>query len=223
MPINEDERAQVASRIRFLIGQQGLSQAAFARKLGIDPGNMSNYLNGRLPVTPGLINRIAADMGVSKHWLATGYGLPFEKETDYCGAELPPSRTPIYNIDVTAGTRELSREFTSERIMGYMDLPQLSPDTVIVRVNGDSMEPEILDGSFVAIRTVSDPTTIFWGQIYVVVLDDFRLVKHVRRATDDAFVILRSANGAYDDMLIERSKIRRLYMVEAVLNLSIRC
>lgn len=216
------DQAAVAARIKFIMQQQRMSQAQFARKLGMDPANMSKHLNGHLPITQGLINRIAVDMGVSKRWLAHGDDLPFAKDCPVA-LDLAPRRTPIYDIDVTAGCAELAREFTDDRIIGSMLLPQLSPDAVIVRVNGNSMEPEILDGSFIAIRTVSDLDTIFWGQTYVVVLDDYRMVKHLRRHPDPARVILRSANPDYDDIDIPRLKIKRLYLVEAILNLRIRC
>ena len=56
----------VIGRIRYLISQSRLTQANFSKRLGIDPTNMSKHLNGRLPITEGLINRIAVDMGVSK-------------------------------------------------------------------------------------------------------------------------------------------------------------
>lgn len=220
---NESDSAAITERIKFLMEHQRLTQAQFAKKLGMDPANLSKHLNGRLPITHGLINRIAVDMGVSKRWLSTGDDLPFAKDAVGTAAHDGPRRTPIYDIDVTAGCAELSREFTADRIIGSMYLPQLSSDAVIVRVNGDSMEPEIYDGSFVAIRTVSDMDTIFWGQIYVVVLDDYRMVKHVRRNADPAKVTLHSANPAYDDMEIPRSKIRNLFMVQAILNCHIRC
>lgn len=217
----EIDQAAVVARIKFLMQQQRLSQARFARKLSMDPANMSKHLNGRLPITQGLINRIAVDMGVSKRWLTMGDDLPFAKRA---GSEPSgPHRTPIYDIDVTAGSRELSREFTADRIIGSMHVPQLSADSVIVRVNGDSMEPEVPDGAFVAIRTISDTDVVFWGQIYVVVLDDYRMVKYLRRHKDPDMVVLHSANPQYDDIELPRSKIRNLFMVEAVLSLKIRC
>lgn len=221
---NLADHGSVAARIKFLMQQKRMSQAQFARKLGIDPANMSKHLNGHLPITSGLINRIAVDMGVSKRWLTTGDDLPFAKDCASTALTASgPRRIPIYDIDVTAGCAELSRQFTDDRIIGSIHLPQVSPDSVMVRVNGDSMEPEIHDGSFVAIRTVSDLGTIFWGQIYVVVLDDYRMVKFVRRHSDPRYVVLHSANASYDDMEIERDKIRRLYMVEMVLNVKLRC
>lgn len=219
----EYDAAAVAGRIRFIMQQQRLSQAQFARKLGMDPANLSKHLTGRLPITAGLINRIAVDMGVSKRWLSTGADLPFAKDSAIGSKELIHPRIPIYDIDVTAGRAELSLEFTDDRIIGSMHLPQVSEDAAIVRVNGNSMEPEICDGAFIAIRTISDMDVIFWGQIYVVVLDDYRMVKHVCRHGDASKVILHSANSAYDDIEVARDKIRRLYLVEAVMNLKIRC
>lgn len=230
--------SEIIGRIRFLIDTMGMSQGQFARRLGIDPANISKHLNGRLPITKGLVNRIAADMGVSKHWLAYGEGVPFPKSEDVegggCGRltgeegcspypRISDNAIPVYDIDVTAGNRELSREFTSDRIIGYVNIPEVRRGTSVVRVNGDSMMPSICDGAFVAIRPVTDVSCIFWGQIYVVVLDDFRVVKHVRRHPDPSMVILRSENPLYDDMEIARSKIRKLYIVESILNVKIQC
>ncbi len=210
--------SEIIGRIKFLIDTMGMSQGQFARRLGIDPANISKHLNGRLPITNGLVNRIAVDLGVSKHWLASGEGVPFPKSADD-----RDNTTPVYDIDVTAGSLELSREFTSDRIIGYVNIPEVRRGTSIVRVNGDSMMPAIYDGAFVAIRPVTDVSCIFWGQIYVVVLDDFRVVKYVRRHPDPSMVILHSENPLYDDMEIERSKIRKLYIVESILNVKIQC
>ena len=231
------DQAAVASRIKFLITKLSLSQASFARKLGMDPANMSKHLTGRNPISRGLINRIAVDLGVSKLWLAYGEGVPFAKESSVAETDVfeddelgvdgvsvnASTGAPVYDIDVTAGSVELSREFTSDRIVGFIDLPEMRPGTAIVRVNGDSMTPTIQDGAFVAIRPVSDMSCIFWGQIYVIVLDDFRMVKHVRRHKDPTMVILHSANPDYDDMEIKRSKIRKLYVVESILNMKQQC
>lgn len=212
----------VIERIRFIIDNQRISQAAFAARIGMNPANLSKHLNGRLPITSGLINRIAVDMGVSKSWLASGSGVPYPKEQE---TQSPGSMAgiPVYDIDVTAGSAELSRQFTSEHIIGSMNLPGVSQGCAVVRVNGDSMEPEINNGSYVAIRPISDTSCIFWGQIYVIVLDDFRMVKHLRRHPDPSMVILRSANPAYDDMEIPLHKIRKLYLVETILNLRTQC
>lgn len=226
------DQAATAERIRHLMKLLGMSQADFARRIGVSASNMSKHLSGRLPVTPGLINRIALDYGVSRQWLTTGTELPFAKsQPDHAMliADTPRPAgagrgVPVYDLDVTAGFGELSRMFTSDRVMGYVDLPQLgSSDNVrIVRVSGDSMEPTIANGGFVALREVQS-STIFWGQIYVVILEDYRMVKILRRHPDSTKLILHSVNPAYDDMEVSRSEVIGFYLVEAILNYSQRC
>lgn len=231
----------VIGRIRHLISISNLSQAEFARRIGVDPSNLSKHLSGRFPVTEGLINRIVADFGVAKPWLHDGAGIPFPRPshattvdsdsieeieacmpTDTCG--IADTMLPVYDIDVTAGTAELSRMLTDDRIVGRVNLPQLNPDDIIVRVSGDSMSPTIQNGGYIAIRPIRDTSIIFWGQIYVVVLDDYRLVKFLRRChNDESMVVLHSDNAAYDDMEIRRSDIRNLFIVDAILNFDLRC
>ncbi|MCI9042427.1 MAG: helix-turn-helix transcriptional regulator [Muribaculaceae bacterium] len=222
----------IVGRIRHLIHLMRLRQGAFAARISLDPGNFSKVLSGTLPVTSGLINRIVADLGVSKPWLTDGQGVPFERPSEATDLPMPTPAAhlagpcagiPVFDIDVMAGTGELSRLFTADRVIGHVDMPNLHADSAIVRVNGDSMSPVIKDGGYVAIRPVGELRYIFWGQIYVIVMDDYRLVKYLRRhPSDPGLVVLRSANHDYDDMEVERSDIRRLFLVEAIINYDIR-
>lgn len=212
----------IVKRIKFLIEKLNLNQTKFARIINLDPANLSKHLNGKLPITSGLVNRIAADFQVSKQWLATGEGMPFEKERDGLQAA-SGAQVPIYDVDVTAGCAELSREFTTDRIIGSIMMPAMKPGSVIVRVSGDSMYPDIPDGAYIAVRQVKDPDCIFWGQIYVVVLDDYRMVKRVRRNADPEYITLCSSNPLYDPLDLPRCKVRSMYIVEAILNLKLQC
>jgi len=224
--------SEIIARLRWLISQSRMSQAQFARRIGIDPANLSKHLSGRLPITEGLINRVVADIGVSKQWLRDGVDVPYPKpihasdmtpESREIRKTAPRSGVPVYDIDVTAGFGNLSQMFTEDKVMGFVDLPDFVDSRCrIVRVSGDSMEPTIANGGFVALREINS-NTIFWGQIYVVILDDYRMVKVIRRHADSSKVILHSFNPAYDDMEINRDEIRGCYLVEAILNCSLRC
>ena len=230
MPQDKEHHPTVEDRIRYLISQSHLSQAKFAHRLGISPANLSKYLSGKLPISSGLINRIVADMGVSKLWLSDGCGVPYERPSHHNVMDIRPVATasshsvPIYDIDVTAGCVDLSRLLTDDRIMGAISLPDIGPDCAIVRVKGNSMTPVINSGGFVAIRRISNTECIFWGQIYVIMLEDYRMVKYLRRhPRDTSKVILRSANPDYDDMVVSRKDILGLYLVETILNFDVRC
>lgn len=217
---------EIIGRLRHIMTLKHLSQRGLARLLRLDPSNLSKVLTGKLPFTEGLVNRIVADLGVSKPWLRDGEGLPFEKETvtrdiAVCTDVTPTCEcagVPVYDIDVTAGRRSLEQIFSETRPVGMMNIPELPSDAQLVKVRGDSMSPRINNGGYVAIRHIRDPRNIFWGQIYVVQLDEFRMIKYVRRHPDPSMVILHSDNPAYDDMDVARADIRALYIVEAILN-----
>ena len=187
-------------------------------------------MNGRLPLSHALINRIVVNLGVSKQWIESGTDVPFGKQNALPITTIAPSDvqtidlgTPVYDIDVTAGALPRAQMFADELVVGHINLPDIiSPNCRIVRVSGDSMSPVIRNGDYIAVRELSNSNHIFWGQIYVVMLDDFRLVKYVRRHTDPNLVILRSENPNYDDMEISRFDIRELMMVQNIIHLDTR-
>jgi phage repressor protein C with HTH and peptisase S24 domain len=223
-----DTSASVIDRIRYLITLMRKTQAQFGELIDIDPSNMSKLMSGRIRVTDRMINRIVVNLGVSKEWLTQGTDVPFPRVSSHdvptlngSGARIsdyPANGAPIYDIDVAAGKQELSRMFTIDRVVGYMNLPTIESQYPIVHVSGDSMSPKICNGSYIQIRPISEDSPIFWGCIYVVVLEDYRLVKIVRRHADRNKVILHSLNPQYDDMEIDRVDILKLYLVVAVIN-----
>lgn len=223
-----DQSATVVDRIKYLIKINHKTQAEFGKLINVDATNMSKMLNGHTPVTDGILNRIVVNLGVSKQWLLDGSDVPYAKSTNTpavlnSGARMELSRVgaPVYEIDVTAGSRELSSLFTTERVIGRLNMPGISSDHPIVRVSGDSMSPRIANNSYIQIREINDVNTIFWGSIYVVVLEDYRMVKQVRRHSDPSKVILHSLNPDYDDMEISRSQIMSMYLVESIFNYDI--
>lgn len=220
----------IIERIKYLIREMRMTQGEFAEKIGCDQSNLSKHLNGKLPISEALINKIVINMGVSKAWLKDGSDIPFAKHSSSSVPNLVVEEnelkamkgTPIYDIDVTAGGQCRSMLFADEYIVGAVNIPNISPDCRIVRVSGDSMSPVIKSGDLIAVRELSNLSQIFWGHIYVVVLDDYRMVKYVRRHDDPEKVILRSENPKYDDIEVNRSEILDLLVVQNVLHIDTR-
>lgn len=211
--------ATVVERIKYLIRLTRQTQAGFGKQVGVDPATMSRVMSGKGRVTDSFINRIVVNMNVSKDWLVNGTDVPFPRSSGNRSKDSDrPAGAPVYNIDVTAGTTPLSRMFTEEHIAGFVNLPGINPELPIVRVSGNSMAPRLAPGCYISIRPMAPDAPLAWGQIYVVVLPDFRLVKYVRRNPDPSKVTLHSENPDYDDIEINRSDIEGLYLVENVIN-----
>ncbi len=226
--VEPDVSATVIDRIKYLLKLIRKNQAQFSELVGINPSNISKVLSGKIPVSDSLINRIVVNLGVSKQWLVSGADVPFpRKEGPRTLAGNPRMSSgdsegaPVYDIDVTAGCANLSRMLTDEHIVGRLAIPGLNPTLPIVKVSGNSMSPRICNGAYVSIRPVGLDAPIIWGQIYVVLLDDYRMVKYVRHHDDPGKVILHSENPDFDDMVIDRSSIVGLFLVESILNYEI--
>ena len=227
--MDAQNNAEIIDRIKYLMRELGMKQVQFAQRLGVDTSNLSKYLNAHMPLSESFLNRIVVNLGVSKEWLLEGTDLPFGKTQVPVGGDpltavsAAGGGTPVYDVDATAGAASGRNElFASDNIVGWVNLPNVSPNCRIVRVSGDSMAPVILDGDFIAVREVSNPNQIYWGQIYVIQLDDFRLVKYLRRHTDPNMVVLRSENPNYDDMDVRRADIHELLLVQHVLHINTR-
>lgn len=220
----------IVSRIRYLIKELNFSQLEFSKKIDVDASNLSKYLNGHLAISDALVNRIVINLGVNKDWLVKGTDLPYGKQNTVPSTVVSPGElaysqlpgTPVYDIDVTAGTMPRARMFCDDQIIGVVNLPDISEQCRIVRVSGDSMSPIIRSGDLIAVRELSNLQQIFWGQIYVVLLDDYRLVKYVRKNPNPAMVTLRSENKNYDDMDIHRDEIRDMMFVQHIIHLDTR-
>ena len=214
-------------RLKYLLELSRRNQAGFARLLGVEPSTLSRVLTGRQPITDSFINKVVVNVGVSKEWLANGEGVPFPKNESEGPANIAetsveiaaaPKGAAVYDIDVTAGCMPLARSFTTDRIIGYLDLPYLNPEFPVVRVSGDSMSPRIPHGSLISIRQVG-LNTIMWGAIYLVELEDYRLIKYVRRhPSNPDIIILHSENPEFEDMEVAKNHIIKLFLVESVIN-----
>ena len=217
----------IVNRIKFIISEMNLSQGSFAKRVDSDPSNLSKHLSGKLPVSEALINRIVVNLGVSKQWLKYGTDVPFPRVTGPEEIVVPPMHeggagVPVYDVDVTAGTMSRERMFADDRIIGRIDVPGFQSDCKVVRVSGDSMMPVIHDGDYIAVREVHDRSVIFWGQIYVVLLEEYRMVKYVRRHSNPRLVILHSANPDYDDIELPLESICGMFFVNNIIHIDTR-
>ena len=227
--LDKEKADAVVGRVRHLMGLTRLSQAQFAKKIGLDPANISKYVNGHLPITDNLINRIVVNTGVSREWLRDGIGLPFDK--NHVATPATPVRVggsyqvfqqrslPIYDIAVLAGVEELDRAFTQENVIGYITMPHLNPNWAVVQAQGNSMMPVIESGAYLAFLPENEFPMVVWGDIYIVIMENRRVVKYVRRHDNPEKIILKSANEEYDPMEVNKSDIVAMYPVKAIINM----
>ena len=104
-------------RIKTLMENFGVTQSEFAKRISIDASNFSKHLTGKLPVSDSLINRIVADLGVSKEGLCTGKGYMFRPSDNdiYCCVAFRMDRSHVERIVTAVDTHEAGTLFKGLR------------------------------------------------------------------------------------------------------------
>lgn len=129
-------------------------------------------------------------------------------------------KVPYYDIDVTAGNMILFRD-NQEEVTDYYSVPkEISDVDFCFKVRGDSMYDKILPGAVVFVKEINDVSVIEYGQVFIVITAEQRMVKYVRRhpTKPDDMVLLRSHNNNYDDIDLMKNKITKLLLVKGYLN-----
>jgi phage repressor protein C with HTH and peptisase S24 domain len=205
--------------LREYFENKGISQKEIAEALGKDKSYVNQLLTGKKQFGKNTARLFSDHFGLSYTWLLTGEGLMTEPAV----IEVVEHGTPVYDIDATCGDISRPIVFADEHIIGHVNLPNVSPNAVIIRANGDSMEPHIHDGDWIAVREVANLNVLYYGQVYLVITNEYRLLKFLRRDEDEQnYIILRSDNKNYDDIRLPKSDIKHLFIVENILSLHIK-
>lgn len=205
------------------------NQQDFTERVGSDKSTISQIINNRIMVPNILFGKIGkAFPFINIAWLLTGKGEmlnPTEKKNTVAISpnavkEGVYTGTLVYDIDATCGVESRDIYFAEDNVIGSIDLPEISKSSRIIRANGDSMEPRICDGNRVVIREIMSWSDIFYGQIYLIIMEEYRMIKYIRRyeADEENYIILRSENPKYDDIKLHKSKILKLFIVENILS-----
>lgn len=205
-------------RLEQVILWTGLSTNAFAKAIGLKRSeNLYQIKRGSFGISKELARLIVTKYPVvSRPWLLTGEGSIFHNFDDSTDVTKNAS-IPFYDVDVM---RLLSGETLEKTKPLYkMAIPALSDVDFAAMCTGQSMSPEIPSGSTVFFKQIQ-PDSILLGESYLIIAPDFSVIRYVRSVEGDHDKLLLVPNNTkdYDDMVIERSKIEKLFMVKGILN-----
>lgn len=175
-----------------------------------------NNVKGR-PSNEKIENIYRAFPDLNIEWLLTGEGNMLRSEDSQSrrteAVSAPgPKEVPYYDVDFAAGFPEMENDQTQVP-SGLVRLPQFDGADCLVNVTGGSMSPLISSGDAVALRRVSGPDAILYGEVYAIVTDEYRTIKRVRRSDVPGRIRLVPENPDYDPQDIDVAGIRHIYRV----------
>lgn len=187
-----------------------LTYKELAGVMGVSIPTAQNYVIGRTPVPDEHADRLFAIVG--------------ERGIEYVakGKDLKPRTIPFFDVDVLATPIEVFNDQTT-RPAYTIDMPGFQDCDFAIKVYGHSMYPTIESGMIVLCKKVVDMEIIAYGEIYLVVTADLRMVKRLLKSDKAGYVLATSDNHnghaspdgkTYPPIEIPLVKILHLYLVK---------
>jgi bacteriophage CI repressor helix-turn-helix domain len=190
---------------RCLEATHSTKHIELAKVLEINPSSVT-AAKRRRQIPTGWIETIAEKFNVNANWLFFGSGPMYISSSAPLASNTPPAREPdvpdiimipMVEAVLSAGGGSLETNSTSERSYAFRrDFIQRkgSPEhMVLMRVSGDSMEPEIMDGDVVLLD--QSKTRIVPGKMFAVGFEEAIYLKKIDMLPGK--IVLKSANLAY--------------------------
>lgn len=178
-------------RLKELRAERGLNQTELARELGTTQSNISGWETGKWEADNTALQQIADFFGVTVDYLLG--------RSDSRTAPLPSDGVIEYpvigSVRAGMGGNVVSEETGDTRLVAASAVHGRADDYFVLRVRGDSMYPEVLDGDCVLVRKTPSVES---GSMAVVLYDgDCATVKWVRYVEGEDWVDLIPNNPTF--------------------------
>lgn len=201
MSINQNAREVFRQNLKYYMNARGIDQAYIVNKLGLTASTISDWVNGKKYPRVDAMQRLADLLGVTIADLT---------DDQNARTPLPAGLSPVRVRRIPI----IGHVAAGVPIMAEREYEEYEDDTYgiacdyVLRVEGDSMEPRILDGDVVYVRQQPDVDD---GQIAVVGVDDsvtLKVVYHMPRGLQ-----LVSLNPKYKPMIYTRDNTDYLAII----------
>jgi phage repressor protein C with HTH and peptisase S24 domain len=193
---------EIGERLKTIRGSE--SQEAFAARFGVHRNTLARWESGERTPDLEFLVRLVRERGVAPEWVLTGGGgMQASATPPACACDVDLMSVPLVEARLSAGTGSFETGGTVERRYAFRTeflLRKGQPASmVLMRVDGDSMEPEIHDGDVVLID--QSQTMPRAGAMFAVSVEGLVYIKMVD-AKPGKFV-LKSLNADYEQLEID--------------------
>ncbi|SDF69243.1 XRE family transcriptional regulator [Desulfovibrio legallii] len=192
-------------RLKMVRGN--LSQAEFSKRLGIPQVTLGNYERDRNEPKFETLKKICSLLGIRADWLLFGVGSmtdgadPQSLAKSVCDVDL--IMVPMVEARLSAGTGSLQVDGDIERSYAFrsdfLHRKGNPANMVMMRVEGDSMEPEIMNDDVVLLD--QSKKDIRAGRIFAVGFEDAIYLKRIDKLPGK--LVLKSVNPAYQPVELD--------------------
>ena len=207
----------LADKLNKCIEDKELTNYKIAKDLGVSASTIANYRNGETVPDSEKLKRLANYLGLSLDYLLDNVGAIVANSQAFYN-ERSEKSIPYYpDVNASAGL-----DFLTNNGHNY-SLPIKIPNVdaqAFINVFGDSMYPKYCSGEIIGVKEI-EKDMVFPGHAYVIqTVDGEAYIKYVDPGKDEEHWILRSENEKYKSKQMHLSKIRRVFIIKAVITKS---
>lgn len=218
---------KIGERLKAVRNKLNCTVEEFYSPLMKSFNNGSSLENNKRKLGRRLAKDIIDYYGINPQFLSTGRGEMFQRNRSRHHTTPPvtppPTNTttvPYYSISIAELAQQLPADiFRDSDPEYYVDYRPLNDCTAYLPVYGNSMYPLFTSGEIIAVKTVSNPEIILWGEAYLIVTDEqannMITIRQLHEHHDPEKIILRASNPEYKgDTVIHRRSINKLYLIK---------
>ena len=206
---------EFSTRLKLLRKEKGFTQSDVARMVFIDKTAVSKWELGLNFPNQNIQTRLADLFGVSVDYLLG--------RTDIRNANLSPPAETVVDMPIVGSVRAgmdgniVSDDTGDTRRIAAAALHGRPDEYFLLRVRGDSMYPEVLDGDCVLVRKMDSVES---GSMAVVLYDeDYATVKWVEYVEGEDWVRLIPNNPAYPPVRVEGAELEKCRVLGEVVDI----
>lgn len=211
----------ISERVSEILTHTGDTRNSFAVKLGYERAQtVYDILNSKNAPSYDFFRKFQlsefSDI-IETDWLLTGRGSMLKEErTEKPEINYAYKGAPYYNVDFIGGFDMVLNDHTINPDYYINFEPYNKEGVVWCNLTGHSMEPELNNGDFIAMKEMSTPVDYLpFGEVYGIVTDDYRTIKRISKSGKEGFIKLipTNKNPEYCEQDIPISMIRKVFAV----------
>ena len=183
------------------IRKAGIKQEDAAKRLGITRRTLQNWFS-LSELDANISQNVKSNLGIDESSIKRIQQKNIAQQIRYW-----------VDVDATAGGVQQFDDMITDKYIS-LSIPEFRDCTDAVNLYGDSMVPLYKSGQIIILKEWRE-SFIDFGNVYLVVTrSGNRMVKYLRKGSDDAHILCVSENKGFDPFEIEKADILRLYLVK---------
>lgn len=205
--------SNLQARLLDVIEYLGIKKAQFEKNAGLSNGFVDKAGNNTRETSLDKISNTYPQININ--WLRTGEGKMLKTSDSPVPVKGYIQGVPYYNVDFIGGFDLVINDQTATPEY-LIDFKEYNKATCWCNITGHSMEPEINSGDIIALKEISDPSFIPFGEIYAIITTNgMRTVKRIGPASnpDNYALIPTNKSPEYGIQEIPKSMLLKIYEV----------